>query len=133
MEAMGAKPVVLVIDDEPDIATYVKVLFEDHGYRALSATDGSRGLELARRHLPDAICLDISMPAPSGLKVYRTLRDDPDTAAIPVVMLTGVPRQFREFVRYSRQLRRPEGYMSKPFSPEELLATVDRLVSAVPV
>ena len=59
---------ILIIDDEPDLVTYYKALFEDHNYKVISATDGERGLELARKQAPNLICLDISMPAPSGVR-----------------------------------------------------------------
>lgn len=132
MGNVSGQATILIIDDEPDVAKYLMRLFEDQGHRALTATDGERGLDLARRHAPDLICLDISMPAPSGVRVYRELRGDPATASIPVVMVTGVPRQFKEFISRRRQVPPPDGYIGKPFDPEELLATVSRLLAARP-
>jgi DNA-binding response OmpR family regulator len=121
---------VLVVDDEPDLASYLKVLLEDHGYRALVTTRGEQVLRLARDEAPDLICLDIAMPAPSGIRIYRQLRADPFVASIPVVMVTGVPRAFREFISRRRQVPPPDGYVAKPFAPEELLATLARLLAS---
>jgi len=132
MTPAAGQALVLIVDDEPDVVTYLKTLLEDNGYRTLSATDGERGLELARKCNPQLICLDISMPAPSGVRVYRELRGDPGLAAIPVVMVTGVPRQFEDFISRRRQVPPPDGYIAKPFDPEELLALVGRLLAARP-
>jgi DNA-binding response OmpR family regulator len=123
---------LLIIDDEPDLVLYYKALFEDHDYKVISATDGEHGLELARKHAPDLICLDISMPAPSGVRVYRELRGDKMTASIPVVMVTGVPKQFEDFISRRKQVPPPDGYLSKPFDPEELLALVKKILAAKP-
>ena len=128
MATMDPKPTILIIDDEPDLVTYLKALFEDNGYATLSATGGSAGLEMAKKNAPHLICLDISMPAPSGVRVYRELRDDPSLADIPVVMVTGVPHQFKQFISRRRQVPPPDGYVAKPFDPDELLAVVNRLL-----
>ena len=122
------KQTILIIDDEPDLRTYLATLFEDNGFEALTTGDGNKGLELARRREPDLICLDISMPAPSGVRVYRELKGDPKLASIPVVMVTGVPRQFEEFISRRRQVPPPEGYVAKPFDPEQLLAKVQEIL-----
>ena len=76
------------------LPTYLETLSRDNGYRVLTADGGEEGLALARQHHPDVICLDISMHALSGIRVHRDLRDDPALASIPVVMVTGAPRQF---------------------------------------
>ena len=119
---------ILIIDDDPDVVTYLETVFRDNGYEPLCATDGDTGLELARSQLPDLICLDISMPAPSGVRVYRELRGDPKLSGIPVVMVTGVLRQFEEFIGRRRQVPPPDGYIAKPFQVEELLGVVRRLL-----
>ncbi len=128
MATIDDTPTILIIDDEPDLVTYMKALFEDNGYRTLSATGGTAGLALAKKHSPHLICLDISMPAPSGVRVYRELRGDPSLAGIPVVMVTGVPHQFKQFISRRRQVPPPDGYIAKPFDPDELLAMVQRLL-----
>ncbi len=121
---------VLVIDDDPDVVTYLEAVLRDNGYRAISAPDGGQGLALARRELPDLICLDISMPEPTGVRVYRELRDDPRMRAIPVVMITGVQKEFREFIHHRKHVPPPDGYIAKPFQVKELLETLDRVLTA---
>lgn len=121
---------ILVVDDEPDVVAYLETVLRDNGYEPLCANDGTQGLALARQHKPDLICLDISMPAPTGVRVYRELRDDPELRAIPVVMVTGVPKQFKEFIHHRKRVPPPDGYIAKPFDVKELLGTLERLLGA---
>jgi DNA-binding response OmpR family regulator len=124
------KQTILIIDDEQDLQTYLGTFFEDNGFDVLTTGDGNKGLELARRRSPDLICLDISMPEPSGVRVYRELKGDPLLSSIPVVMVTGVPRQFEQFISRRKQVPPPEGYVAKPFDAEELLAKVQMILAA---
>ena len=125
--------VILVIDDDPDVVAYLSAVFGDRGYRVLTAAGGEEGLELARRERPDLVCLDISMPPPTGVRVYRELRSDPALRDIPVVMVTGVLKQFEGFIKSRGQAPPPDGYVSKPFEPGEILRVVEELLaSAVP-
>jgi CheY-like chemotaxis protein len=122
---------ILVIDDDADIVTYLGTILKDHGYEVLTATDGAAGLETARRDRPDLICLDIAMPPPTGVRVYRDLRDDPELKGIPVVMVTGVMPQFKEFIHHRKKVPPPDGYIQKPFDPADVIATVGRLLTPV--
>ncbi len=119
---------ILVIDDDPDVVSYLEAVLRDNGFEVLCAGDGDVGLRLAREEHPDLVCLDISMPAPSGVRVYRELRGDPVLATIPVVMVTGVPREFEDFIGHRSQVPPPDGYLAKPFEVDDLLAVVRRLL-----
>ena len=127
-DAQGSKKTILVLDDEPDIVTFLTTLLEDNGYRVVSAPDGAKGLEMARAEKPDLISLDISMPEKSGVKFYRELKDDPDLGKIPVVMVTGVSDDFQQFISGRRQVPPPEGYISKPIEEEKFLKTIADLI-----
>jgi CheY-like chemotaxis protein len=81
---------VLVIDDEPHVVAYLEMLLQDAGYKTISAGDGKVGMEKAKQEMPDLICLDITMPEESGIRFYRKLRDDPELAHLPVVVVTAV-------------------------------------------
>jgi len=118
------RPCILIVDDDQDVVSYLETLFLDNGYHPICASGGDEGLELARQHQPDLICLDISMPPPTGVRVYRTLREDPQLKSIPVVMITGVEHQFEGFIKTRRQVPPPDGFHHKPFDPEEVLGTV---------
>ena len=121
---------ILVVDDDPDIVKYLELILRDNGYEVLTAPGGAEGLALARSEHPDLICLDIAMPEPTGVRVYRDLRDDPELRSIPVVMITGVLPQFREFIHRRKRVPPPDGYIAKPFEVAELLATVERVLGA---
>jgi CheY-like chemotaxis protein len=82
---------VLIVDDEPAIVNVLKLRVEAVGWRALSAHDGVSGLQLARMHHPDLIILDIRMPQQDGLQTLSEIRNSPDIAGIPVVMISGAP------------------------------------------
>lgn len=125
---------ILVIDDEPDIQTYLTTIFQEHGHETVVASDGNEGLKQALAHKPDLITLDILMPDKSGIGLYRELRKAEALNSIPVVIITGVATvapAFRDFERFikSRRLRGPEGYLEKPITPEELMETVNKLTS----
>jgi CheY-like chemotaxis protein len=120
---------ILVIDDDADIVAYLGTILRDHGYEVLSATDGAAGLELARREHPDLVCLDIAMPPPTGVRVYRELRADPALREIPVVIVTGVMPQFKEFIHHRKKVPPPDGYIQKPFAPQDVIAAVGRLLA----
>jgi len=119
---------ILVIDDDPDVVKFVSTLLKDHGYEVASAKDGKEGLDKARSEQPALICLDITMPEMSGVKCYRELRGDAALQKIPVLMLTGVTEDFQKFISSRKQVPPPDGYLSKPFVPDELLALVGKLV-----
>ncbi len=119
---------ILVIDDEPDVVSYLETLLRDNGYEVVATTDSGEAIELARRSRPHLICLDISMPEPTGVRLYRDLRNDRDLASVPVLMITGVMQQFKDFIHHRKHVPPPDGYISKPFEPAELLATVARLL-----
>ena len=125
---MTRRPCILIVDDDADVVAYLNTLFADNGYHPVCATGGDEALDLAREHQPDLICLDISMPPPTGVRVYRELRGDPATRQIPVVMITGVEREFEGFIKTRRQVPPPDGYHRKPFDPDEVLETVRKIL-----
>ena len=68
------KRTILIVDDEPDVAAYLKAFFEDNGFRAVTAADGKQGFEKATAEHPDLITLDITMPEESGVRMFRDLQ-----------------------------------------------------------
>ena len=122
-----ANPIILVIDDEPDIITYLEAYLEDNDFEVISACDGDQGLALAQTKCPDLITLDITMPGKSGTEVFRQLRLNPVTRAIPVFIITGV-MDFRQFI-YQREIEPPEGYMEKPIDAQTLLNKINSVLS----
>ncbi len=123
------KKKVLIIDDEPDTCTYFSSLLEDNDYEIEIAYDGEEGFAKLRAAIPDLITLDISMPEKSGVKFYREIKENDRWKNIPVIIITGVSDDFRQFISSRRQVPPPEGYISKPINPEGFLKLVDELTS----
>ncbi len=128
---MGKK--ILVVDDEPDIITYLTTLLEENGYETDSAKDGVEGLKKAKEDKPNLICLDILMPEKSGIGLYRDLRKDEELKEIPVIIVTGFKGDdnplltFKEFL-YKRSVPGPDGYLEKPIDQKEFLETIKEKV-----
>ena len=135
MTESADRKTILVVDDEPHVVAYLEMLLQDQGYATLSAANGREGLEKTKAHRPDLICLDITMPEESGGRMYRNLKEDPDLAAIPVLVVTAVtglggdPEPFRHFLDTRKSVPPPEGFFSKPIEREEFLARVDEILA----
>ncbi|MGI6491540.1 MAG: response regulator transcription factor, partial [Peptococcaceae bacterium] len=114
-------PRILVVDDEKNILELVRFNLEREGYQVLVTLDGARALELARSEIPDLILLDVMLPEIDGFEVCRELRMDPATKEIPIVMLSA---RADEFDRVLGLELGADDYITKPFSPRELIARV---------
>jgi CheY-like chemotaxis protein len=117
---------ILVVDDQEDIRSYLLAVLADAGAQISEAADGREALVVARTFKPDLITLDLSMPEHDGIAAFCDLRSSPDTAAIPVCVVTGHP-EMRALI-YERPARPPEGYMDKPIDPRRLVATIRRIL-----
>ena len=126
---MVAVATVLVVDDDPVIQRLLRVNFEMEGYSVIVASDGVEGLERARLERPDIVVLDIMMPRMSGLDVARNLKSDPDTAAIPVMLLSA---KAQEADLRAGDESGADGYLTKPFDPLLLLQRVEELIARRP-
>lgn len=116
-----AKPLVLVVEDEADLATLLSYNLEKEGFRVATARDGEEGLLQARDLAPDLILLDWMLPLMSGIEVCRQLRRLPATKATPIIMLTA---RGEEADRVRGLDSGADDYVAKPFSPGELMARV---------
>ena len=126
---MSDRKKIIVIDDDPDIITYLTTLLDDNGYDTITAVNGVEGLAKTKSDKPDLILLDITMPEKSGVRYYRDVREDPDLAKIPVVMVTGVMKEFEKFISTRRQVPPPDGYIQKPIDEKKLLDTIAQLLA----
>lgn len=117
---MGKK--ILLIDDDPKIIRLVESRLKANGYDVISAKNGREGLEKAKEDSPDLILLDIMMPEVDGYQVIEKLKEDEDTRSIPVVMLTA--KRDLEDIDKSMNVYGAVGFVSKPFSPAELLQQI---------
>lgn len=120
---------ILVVDDDPDARDFFITVLEDHGYATVFARDGNEALQRLVEGKPDLVTLDITMPEKSGVGVYRKLKEDAGLSGIPVIIITGVSDDFKQFISTRRQVPPPEGYLSKPVEPEDLLGKVSELLT----
>ncbi len=120
---------VLIIDDDEDVLVYLSTWFSDQGMQVDVARDGIEATEKLQLFRPDLITLDIVMPQKTGVTFYRDIKGNTETASIPVIIITGVQREFELFISHRRTAPPPEGYISKPFGREELLETVQRVLA----
>ena len=126
---------ILVVDDDPDLITYISTLLVDNGYEVISAKDGNEGLEKLRNEKPDAITLDLLMPEKTGMKMFRELRKDEALKNTPVIMVTGISGEYQAFAEFKNFLAKmkmpgPEAYLEKPINKEEFLATIQKILES---
>lgn len=119
------KPKILVVDDEPDAVELIEFNLKSAGYDVVTAADGEEALKKARSSLPNLIVLDLMLPEVDGLEVCKILRRDPKTSSIPIVMLTA---KAAEIDRVLGLELGADDYVTKPFSPRELVLRVKRLL-----
>lgn len=114
---------VLVVDDDPDIAEIVCELLQGEGHRTVTARDGQEALEVLAREKPDAVVLDLKMPVMDGVEALRRLRSQPALAATPVVVLTAT--QVAQDLKEQLLQLRVQRWISKPFEAMDLMGAVE--------
>lgn len=118
----GRRPLkILIVDDEKDIVDLVAYNLEKEGYETLKALDGEKALQLVRTKTPDLVVLDLMLPGIQGLEVCKRIRKVPETAAIPIIMLTAKGEEIDKVLGLEVGA---DDYITKPFSVKELLARV---------
>jgi Fe-S oxidoreductase len=113
---------ILVVDDEPDILTFLATVLEDQGATVIQAADGEQALALTIIEKPDLMTLDLSMPGKNGGYVFEEIRNNPEIASTKVCIITGKP-ELRRLI-YERPVAPPEGYLDKPVNEETLLTNI---------
>ncbi len=112
---------ILVVDDEPMIVRLMEFILARQGHQMLAAVNGEEALEKIRAHKPDLVLLDIMMPRIDGYEVAQQLRADPETARLPIIMLSAKAQG--EDIRRGAEVG-VDAYVTKPFSPEHLVQVV---------
>jgi DNA-binding response OmpR family regulator len=128
-ERAGASPLVLVVDDEPEIRRLVQRTLVAKGYAVELAQDGAEALEKAERLVPDLVLLDAMLPKVHGFEACRRIKASPRTRAVPVVMMTAIYRGWR-FAQDARDSYGAEDYVEKPFHMEDLLHRIEEALLA---
>lgn len=122
------KETILIIEDEKDILKMLEYNLSKEGFKVDSVRNGEDGLDLAKRSHPDLVILDLMLPGLPGLEVCKALKGDSKTASIPVIMLTAKSRESDKIVGLELGA---DDYMTKPFSPRELIARIKAVLRRV--
>ena len=120
------KPKILVVDDEPEAVELVEFNLEQAGFAVVTAADGAEALKKARENPPRLIVLDLMLPEIGGLEICKMLRRDAATTGIPIIMLTA---KAAEIDRVLGLELGADDYITKPFSPRELVLRVKKLLA----
>jgi DNA-binding response OmpR family regulator len=124
--AAATGPRILIVDDDRRILELLEIAFTAHGFRVLTAPDGEEATKLTLAERPDLVVLDVRLPKKSGLEVCEWLRKDPDDPLVPILMLSAVTDTETRLQAFTRGA---DDYLTKPFSPKELIARVKRLLA----
>ena len=119
-------PLILIVDDNPDLRAYVSGILRDNGYRVKTARNGSEGFEEAKAIAPNLIVTDLMMPVVTGLEMIQMIRSEENLKGIPIVLLTA---KADEDSRVEGTERGADAYLAKPFNDRELLAEVRNLLA----
>jgi DNA-binding response OmpR family regulator len=123
--ASPAEHSILIVEDDPDLAELLRMRLDQAGYRCLVAEDGPSALRLVRQSLPSLILLDLMLPHMSGLDVLGGLQSEPETAEVPVIIITA---KAAEEDKIQGLRRGAVDYITKPFSLRELLARIENVL-----
>ena len=118
---------ILAVDDEKHILRLVQINLEKAGYEVVTGTNGREAVEKVRSEKPELVVMDVMMPEMDGFEALKVLKGDPETAAIPVIMLTAKAQDADVFHGWQSGA---DLYLTKPFNPMELLTFVKRIFDA---
>ncbi len=122
------KEKILIVEDEKDILKMLEYNLKKEGFRTISAYDGEDALDLASREYPDLVILDLMLPGMDGLEVCKELKRESKTASIPIIMLTAKSQESDKVVGLELGA---DDYITKPFSPRELIARIKAVLRRV--
>jgi len=120
-----SRPLIFIIEDEPDIARLIKLYVEKEGYRTAHFSNGAQGLQEIRNKIPDLLVLDLMLPGTDGLEICKKLRSAPETRQLPILMVTAKGEELDKVLGLELGA---DDYLTKPFSPRELTARVKALL-----
>jgi DNA-binding response OmpR family regulator len=124
---MPDKRKILCIEDETEMIDLMRLILERKGFAFVGAEGGQEGLDLIRQEKPDLVLLDLMMPGVDGWEVYRQLKADEDLKDIPVIVVTAKAQSIDKVL--GLHIARVEDYITKPFGPQELLESINRVLA----
>ncbi len=117
---------LVCIEDDPEVTELIRLIVARHGFHLLEARDGRRGIALVEQHMPDLILLDLMMPGLDGWEVFDTLKGNPATKTIPIIVVTA-RAHFDERVTEMRTANNGN-LLTKPFVPAQLIDAINRVL-----
>jgi DNA-binding response OmpR family regulator len=123
-----AKAEILIVEDHPTMREAMRLILEHEGFEIREATDAAQALSMAKERPPDLMFLDLNIPGASGTDVLTTLKSDPVTEGVRVVVVTAEGEEVRDYVMGLGA----DEYFTKPFSPTALLRTVETVLAGPP-
>ena len=130
---MNTSFTIYIIEDDPDISAIIEDNLKREGYRLKTFADGAKGYDAIIEKIPHLVILDLNLPGMSGIEVCKYIRNNEATAEIPVIMLTARSEEIDKIIGFEVGA---DDYVTKPFSPKELVARVKavlRRASATPL
>ena len=124
---MANGKLVVCIEDEPEMIDLVKLILSRKGFQVVGAMGGREGLEAIQAHKPDLVLLDLMMPDMDGWEVYQKMKADDATKSIPVIVVTAKAQSIDKVL--GLHIAKVDDYIAKPFSPQELLNSVEKILS----
>ena len=119
---------ILCVEDEPEMIDLMRLILGRKGFEVKGAAGGVEGLRMIRQEKPDLVLLDLMMPDMDGWEVYQQMKADPDLKGIPVIVVTAKAQSIDKIL--GLHIAKVDDYVTKPFGPQELLQSVERVLSA---
>ena len=120
---------ILCIEDEPEMIDLIRLILERRGFNVQGAAGGTEGIKKVRELHPDLVLLDLMMPDLDGWEVYQQMKADEATRDIPVIVVTAKAQSIDKVL--GLHIAKVDDYIAKPFSPQELLASVEKVFSKI--
>lgn len=117
---------LVYIEDEVEMIDLVRLILGRRGYEVIGANGGTEGLEVVRRELPDLVLLDLMMPDLDGWEVFQQMKADEMTSSIPVIVVTAKAQTIDRVL--GLHIAKVDDYISKPFSPQEIINSVEKVL-----
>jgi len=122
---------VVCIEDEPEMIDLVRLILGRKGFNVIGANGGIEGLETVQRERPDLVLLDLMMPDMDGWEVYQQMKADDELRSIPVIVVTAKAQSIDKVL--GLHIAKVDDYITKPFGPQELLESVEKIIGEVAV
>jgi DNA-binding response OmpR family regulator len=118
---------ILCIEDEPEMIDLIRLILGRRGFEVKGANGGVEGLKMIRQELPDLVLLDLMMPDMDGWEVYQQMKADERTKSIPVIVVTAKAQSIDRVL--GLHIAKVDDYLTKPFSPQDLMNSVEKVLS----